>query len=369
MAQTTAVAKKEDTYSGRFTNMVMNEYSGAVSSSVKFDEFQRKLTQHLFIKVDMALKDFDAKRLSQNGGDKKTPFTWANVNVQKLAIDAVHRIELGLDALIPNHIHPIPYFNGRTKKYDIDLQIGYKGKDYYHRQMALDEPVDIRYELIFSNDKLTVYPKGRDNNVESYTLEIPQPLDRGEVVGGIGYIVYQDDTKNKLVIVSNKDFEKSQKAAKSQDFWNRHPENMKYKTIVNRTVPYIVLDPRKINESFALVEEHEYIDADTQYKIEASKESYENAGTGEVIDIDPVVEPETKTNRYLEQTAADNNDQLAEFNELFVSQKGTPAWHYAQGANMGDEKSEKRPAPDQISEWLEAYHNYDANVTKDGPGY
>jgi recombination protein RecT len=124
--------------------------------------------------------------------------------------------------------------------------------------MAFDEPIDMIYELVFSNDIFEPIKKGSGVQVESYKFEIPKPFDRGPVVGGFGYIVYKDQTKNKLIIVTETDFVKSMGEAKSKTFWNKHPEAMRYKTIVNRTTDKLLIDPEKTSVSFFEVEHAEY---------------------------------------------------------------------------------------------------------------
>ena len=159
---TKALQVKTATVSTRFTDMVMREFAGSIGV-IKFSDYQKKLTQHLFVKIDAQLKDLEAKRLKD--GKRVAPYEWANINMEKLAIDAVHRIELGLDALIPNHISPIPYWNGKKSKYDLDLRVGYEGKDYYRRKKAVEEPVQIIYELVYSNDDFAVIKQDRDNKI------------------------------------------------------------------------------------------------------------------------------------------------------------------------------------------------------------
>lgn len=274
------IQKTTGSLSERFSSMVMREYSTEIGQ-VQFDNFKKKLAQHMFIKVDMALKEAESRR---NPVKQKTPMVWANVNLAKLAIDAVHRIELQLDALIPNHIHPIPYFNSRAGKYDIDLCIGYAGKDYYYREMALYPPVDVRYELKHENDELIVYKKGMNNEIENYEFNIKDPFKRGKVVGGFGYIQYEDPTKNKIVLVYMEDFEKAKKKSGTDKFWSPHEYDMQLKTITHRTVKHIVLDPKKINKSFAVVEDQEYIDVSSR-DIEETREVINGGNTGGVIDI------------------------------------------------------------------------------------
>lgn len=244
------IQKQELPISVRFTNAVLREFSLNVGD-INFGPYETKLAKHLFIKIDMVLAEANKKR------DKDaTPVTWENVNMVKLAVDSVYRIQLGLDALVENHIHPIPYWNNRSKKYDIDLRIGYVGKDFYRRTIAEDSSVDTRYELVYSTDKFVAKKKSSLNPIEDYEFEITNPFDRGDVIGGFGYISYNDKTKNKLILVTPKDFKKSENASKSNAFWgeNKHRENMQFKTIVHRTTDHIKIDPRKMTAAVAAAE-------------------------------------------------------------------------------------------------------------------
>ena len=250
MDEPKAVAKQDGTAAERFTAIVLREFNGLTGTNLGLTDFQKKLAQHLFVKVDVALKSFEAKR---KGG--AAPYTWANVNLDKLAVDAIYRIDLGLDALIPNHIHPVPYFNERAGKYDLDLRVGYVGKDYYHRRFAVDPPVAVVYELVYDTDKFK--PIKNSDGSSKYEFEITQPFARGGIVGGFGYVIYEDPRKNQLIIVSEDDFQKSRKLARSQEFWENFPTEMRLKTLVHRVTDKIPLDPQKTNKSYAAVEEEE----------------------------------------------------------------------------------------------------------------
>ena len=250
----TTKAVQANTVSERFTNLVVREFSGA-AGAVQLSGYQKKLIQHLFIKVDAQLKDLEAKRIQSNR--QVAAYEWNNVNMEKLAIDSVHRVDLGLDALIPNHISPIPYWNKKKQKYDLDLRVGYEGKDYYRRKMTMDEPLDIIYELVYSSDEFRPIKKSLNQKYDAYEFNITKPFDRGEIIGGFGYIVYADQNKNELVLVSEAEFQKSKKAAKSNDFWDKHPEKMRMKTLVHRTTERLKLDPEKVNASYLMVEKGE----------------------------------------------------------------------------------------------------------------
>lgn len=298
------IVKAEPTVSERFTGMVLREIQSTIGTGIQINEDQKRLAQHLFVKIDATLQTLEVKRAQQDS--KGVPITWANVNMQKLSLDAMHRIELGLDALIPNHIHPIPYLNKRTGKYDLDLRVGYVGKDYYRRTVALEEPVDIIYELVYSTDKFIAKKKDFQNKVESFEFEITNPFERGEIVGGFGYIVYKDETRNKLILVTKKDFDRSKSAAKSSDFWSKHPAEMMFKTLVHRVTDKLTIDPRKVTTSFATVEEQDVIDVDAEIaqhanqdiidvKVEApaGDQPVTNKASGEAAEFDQALEGST----------------------------------------------------------------------------
>ena len=272
------IAKVEPTMSERFTVAVMKEFGAIVGQKISFGPHQKRLAQHLFLKIDASLAAAEKKRAEKGGN--QTPIVWANINMAKLATDAVHRVELGLDALIENHISPIPYFNTRMGKYDLDLRIGYSGKDYYMRKAAVEEPVDIIYELVYGNDKFQPIKRTPNHPLESYTFEITDPFNRGEVVGGFGYILFEDTRKNQLVIVTEDDFKKSQAKAAGDTFWKDNPIQMRYKTVVHRTVSKLQVDPEKVNASFLAVEK------DDMDAAGAHAEIAENANKGPIVAIE-----------------------------------------------------------------------------------
>lgn len=253
-APDTALEQRKPTPAERFTGNVVRTYEAEAGTQLAFTDYERRLAQHLFVRIDAALKEAESKRTDKT----KPPIIWQNINMQKLALDAVNRVQLGLDALLPATIYPIAYLNGKTNLYDLDLRIGYKGEDYYRREMAVDPPIDIRYELVHATDRFQPVMRSGKNLREDYEFEITSPFDRGEVVGGFAYIMYANEAKNKLVMVSRAQFEKSRKVAKAGDFWNNWYEEMCYKTLVHRAVSQLTPDPKKVNAAaYAYVDEQE----------------------------------------------------------------------------------------------------------------
>lgn len=303
----------QSTQSERFLKNVETQFAAEAGSPIAFSDYEKTLAQHLFLKVDNVLKDLETKRLAA-AKPYGSPYTWANVNMRKMALDAVHRVQLGLDALIPNHIHPVPYFNKREGKYDLDLRVGYVGKAYYRRAVAVDEPVDIACELVYSTDEFKPIKKSFSNEIESYEFNITNPFKRGDIIGGFGYLVYEDSRKNTLIMVSEEDFEKSKNAAQSKTFWDGHPVEMRFKTLVHRVTEKLEVDPKKVNATaYAYVESQEE-------ESELRREVNENANseildfkvdepkphdndTGEIIDVTESDSPETvPTNNEEEKT-------------------------------------------------------------------
>ena len=289
------VAKPKPTASERFLAQVEKQFVAELGEATPFNAHEKTLAQHLFVKVDYALKAAEVKRLEKNNANTTAPIVWENIDMAKLCIDAVHRVALGLDALVDDHIYPIAYFNNHTKKYDLDLRIGYKGKHYLRTVFAVNPPKAIFYELVYKSDKFTVYKRSKDNPVESYEFVVTDPWNRGEVVGGFGYIVREDPTENELVLVSRAYMDKIA-LEKPAQFWGNHKEKMMKKTIVNLTTSMIPLDPRKVNgASLAKVEDDENDDPKPERKqvtVIDAKGDDDLPTVGEHDDSPPKKEPE-----------------------------------------------------------------------------
>jgi recombination protein RecT len=290
----------EQVHSRRFLAEVERQFVAQIGGALEFSEHEKRLGQHLYVKVDAALKAMEENRLKRNQ-TQKAEFAWKNVNIQKLAIDSVHRIRLGLDALIPNHIHSVAYWNSKAEKYDIDLRIGYVGQDYARRRLAIDSPIDVIYELVYETDHFKPLPRSTTREVEGYEFEIQKPFARGEVIGGFGYIIYDDSRKNRLVLVTPRDFQRSRNSAQTKDFWDNNDLEMKLKTVVHRVTAKIPLDPNKVNAAaFALVDAQEHAgDIEQEVAQQANRQTIDveasapRPGNGQLkVDPEPELEVE-----------------------------------------------------------------------------
>lgn len=324
------VQKKELTASERFTGMVINEFQGNVGQ-LNLNEYQKQLIRNYFIGIDNALKIAEERRSYSKKKANDPAITWQNVNMNKLAVDVVQNAKLGLDMAVTNHLSVVPYLNGKTNKYDLNLMPGYEGLRYVAIKYAIYPIIDIRVELIHKNDKFKMITK---NNVDGYEFDITNPFDRGEVTGGFGYIRYQDETRNKLVTMSKAELLKRKPSTAAAEFWGGEKdkwengkkvgtetiegwqEEMLYKTMVRATCKKVPLDPKKINESYIYVMEsaENYYVENQEDKV--NQEIEENANK-ELIDI--------KSEETME-SEIENPPAVSEENTIEEKQNDRPAF-------------------------------------------
>ena len=273
--------------SERFTSMVMRQFGGSVGAP-DLTDFQKRLIQGYFIAVDRALKTAEDERVRKNAKnrdhkyDNDLPVIWENVNLTDLALDSVHYARMGLDMMQDNHLFPIPYKNNKTKKYDVTLMPGYNGIRYIAEKYSVEKPVAVTTELVYSTDTFTPIKKSANNRVESYQFTINQPFDRGDVVGGFGYIEYEDASRNELIIMPLKAILKRKPKYASANFWGGKQgdeevegwfDEMCLKTLVREvySAKHIQRDPQKIDESYQYMKlrEAQIAQMQTQEEIEA----------------------------------------------------------------------------------------------------
>lgn len=274
---TTKVAPSQ---SERFTAAVIKEFYSN-NGAVTLTDFQKKLCQNYFIKIDQTLKDAEKKRLAKSEEYRDAlALTWENVNMAKLAVDVIAYSSVELDPTQPNHINMIPYKNTANQKYDMGFVIGYRGMELKAKKYGLDVPNDVVVELVYSNDKFKQHKKDRNNPVESYEFEIVNDFDRGDVIGGFWYHEFKDSPdKNKIKVFSLKDIEKRKPAYASAEFWGGQKqkytngkkdgfekiegwfEEMALKTISRHAYNAITIDSKKIDDNYLTI-----IQKDTEMK-------------------------------------------------------------------------------------------------------
>ena len=287
----------EPTVSERFIGKVIGECKAAASNAqFEVSESQRKLIQEYFHGIDAALMAAETKRAGQVesgwANASPVPVTWANVNLNRLALDSMYYSRLGLSMQAPNTLHPIPYFNRKTNKYDVNFMLGYRGKGFIAKKYAFYPFKNIIFELVYANDKFEVAKKaGFDDDGDKYTFTISNPFDRGDVVGGFGYVQYEDSTMNRLYTMSLKEILKRKPKNASVEFWGgektvwnkgqKHietvegwPEEMMLKTVMRYVYGKIDINPSKVDADYEYVMDRER----ENQELEIQAEIEENAG-------------------------------------------------------------------------------------------
>lgn len=284
------------TVAEKFTDKVLREFGGSVGT-IQVTDYQRQLIQGYFIAIDRALKMAEEERQRKNANNKDhkydndLPVSWNTVNLNDLALDVVHYARMGLDMMQDNHLFPIPYKNNKTQKYDMTLMLGYNGIQYIAEKYALEPPIAVTIELVYSTDTFRPIKKSAGNKVEAYEFIINQPFDRGQVVGGFGYIEYADCAKNQLVIMTLRDIEKRKPRYASANFWGGTQkvwengkqveqqtegwfEEMCLKTIKREvySAKHIPRDPKKIDDAYQYMKmrEAKIAEMEAQAEIDAN---------------------------------------------------------------------------------------------------
>ena len=342
--ETKSIAKSQPSHSERFTNMVVKEFSSN-AGELNLTNFQKKLCQNYFIKIDSTLKDAEKKRMAKSEQYRDAlALTWENVNMQKLAQDVVAFSSVGLDPMQPNHINIIPYKNTATSKYDMGFIIGYRGCELKANKYGLDVPDATIVELVFKNDKFVPLKKDSKNKIENYTFDIVNPFDRGELIGGFYYHVFNDNPeKNTLVMFSKAEIEKRKPAYASAEFWGGEKDKyesgkkvgketvdgwyneMCYKTLCRAAFNSITIDSEKI-------------DAHYQYMITKERES---SGASAILNLNTAKEKamdNAETIQFTEETAPDEVPATTETTE---APQSTTGFTDAEKAEIAKEEAEE----------------------------
>ena len=328
------VANYAASASQRFVSTVMREFT---SSSGKMDitPYQESLIQGYFIACDKALRYLEEKRQKDAAdGDKKAaqklPYTWENINIgadlaQSIAIFAKNNLSI----LVKNHFYPIPRLNGKNGRYDLTFQEGYEGLKYKAVKYSLFEIVDFEAELLYSNDKFKIIKDCY--NGSAYELEIANPFDRGNMIGGYAYIRFKDPRQNKLFTMSKAEIDAVKDTAQTQTFWKPFYNEMALKTVVRRATKLVILDPKKFDDYYLLMQKYNNDAAEA----DLANELREKANR-EPINVTPIETPPASIPEHAQPV-----QQMA---EIPVPMQNEPAPQYA-GVDMGKDVTQAQAEP------------------------
>ena len=301
-APITDLTKQEQSTSERFMLKVVNEF-GTNVGEIALTKYQKRLAQNYFMAVDSVLKLAEEKRLKKKEEYRDPlPINWNTINMDGMARNVVSAARIGWDPLEKNHVSMIPFKNNTTKLYDITFIPGYRGLELKSYKYGLDVPDNIIVDLVYSNDQFKVVKKDRNNKIESFELNIVNPFDRGEIVGGFYYYEFHTKPeKNRLVTMSLKDIMKRKPKNASAEFWGGEKdiwknnkrtgekevidgwfEQMALKTVKRAAYGDITIDSQKIDDAYQTMLQNE-----STFREAKVEEDYNENANGEIIDVKP----------------------------------------------------------------------------------
>lgn len=296
MSNVTEVNKNEVSMGQRFIEMVNKEVGSSTGGAIALTDHQKRLAQNYFMILDANLGAAEEKRLKRTNNQEPVSYSWNNVNLTALARDVVAAARIGLDPAQPNQIFMIPYKNNRSGKYDIGFLKGYQGLELIATKYALEPPLSITVELVYSKDTFSIHKKSINNPVESYAFEIENPFDRGDIIGGFYAYEYACPSKNKVVVMTIADIEKRKPSKASPEFWGGEKDVWEYgkkvgkemvdgwyekmclKTIKRAAYNGLTIDSQKIDDDYMNLKtaESSFVDSQVQSEIR------ENANATEI---------------------------------------------------------------------------------------
>jgi recombination protein RecT len=305
-------------FAERFTQGVIGEVL-KIDQSVKFSDAQLKLLKKYFIVIDGVLKTAELKRQKTSEQYRDAlEYNWANVNMNKLSQDVADLSSIGIDCSLKNSVFFIPFKNTALNKYDLTPMFGYAGMETKARNFAVEYPKDIIFKVVYSNDTFQEIVKDKDNPINTVVHKIVDSFNRGDIVGGYWWKIFDDETKNEVKVLTLRDIEKRKPKNASVEFWGGEKavwkngnktnqteavegwfEEMVMKTIKRHCFDSFVLSSEKMNEyatRFLLLEEKSNNVNDTDFASETlSNEVAQNANRkefdfdeAEIVDEAPI---------------------------------------------------------------------------------
>lgn len=272
--QTNQTINTELSMPQRFTNAVIKSY-GDVAKDVPISSKQMKLISNYYIKICDTI-------VGQQGSKIQN---WNQVRLPELATTLAHMAKLNLDMSL-GHLSFMPFEYKNTNTFNLSPVISSSGYEYIAKTYGIEPHKQATIELVYDKDNFTITKKDSFHPCDSYTFEITNPFNRGEIIGGFGYLEFEDTSKNFILAMSVEDILKYKPKFAKDLFWSGENRKKMYeKTIAKQLFKRIKLDPDKVNsiqDSFDKIETEEL----NYTAMEAKNEIDENMCSGEVVDID-----------------------------------------------------------------------------------
>lgn len=265
--------KTELSIAQRFTNAVVKAY-GDVARGIEVTPKEMKLISNYYIKLDEMIKNPDTK--IQN---------WKQVRLPELANTLAHMAKLNLDMSL-GQFSCTPFKHGETGTYDLVPVISKDGYWFIAKTYGITPPKRFVVELVYESDSFSIIKRDATHPCDEYTFSVTNPFNRGKIIGGFGYLEFEDKTNNFILAMSEEEILKYKPKYAKDSFWGGENKKKMYeKTIAKQLLKRVALDPNKVNlvqDSFKKIEAEEL-----NYTCSESKEVIDNnMCSGEIVDIE-----------------------------------------------------------------------------------
>lgn len=177
--------------------------------------------------------DFELPRL-------KTPKKWEQLDFDDFVLNSITHANMGVDPFARKTLYFIP----RGNRLCIDLR--YECLEYMAKTFGINSPLNVTTEIIYSNDKFSLIKKDLANPKDGYLFQVPNPLERGSICGGVYLKEYDNERFDKAVFMSLEAINK--RTPNTGTFFANHPEKMCLKTLLKEAWGSVTLDTTRLGE-------------------------------------------------------------------------------------------------------------------------
>lgn len=195
--------------------------------------------------------------------------------------------QLGLEPGPLGHCYLIPYYNSKTKTYEVQFQLGYKGMLDLVRRSGQIEMIDAH--VVYENDEFD-YQYG----LEPKLYHKPSLKTRGKPIAVYAIAKFKDGGFSYLVM-SIEDIEKIRKRSKTPDNgpWVTDWEAMAKKTAIKQLCKYLPLSI-EVQRGLAADETTKKVDETIEQPAEILDQPDETDWENNIIDVEVEAQDENK---------------------------------------------------------------------------
>lgn len=185
--------------------------------------------------------------------------TWHQISFDDFLQKSIAYANIGIDPLAKKMLSFLLYANKATGKSDVVFVEDVHCMEILARRYGINCPENITVELVYSTDAFTLKKKSLTNPVEGYELDVTEPFNRGDIIGGVSLTEFSNPIYNKVRMMSISEIEKRVRTkganGKETTFWANYKPEMCEKTIAKNAWGKVVLDTTELSEYYALSRE------------------------------------------------------------------------------------------------------------------